>query len=594
MNHATSIATRFLGLCSHRSLWHQPNHLLRQAILYRGIASTICNSTRVQESLLNKDGRVHSKPTTSYRTFATSRQRCFRPSFVRRRLKPYHQTKEPGLTFRKNDLNESEIAGIFGEVYPEPELGNRILKVLHARRVDGTLDVAFDEDLTEVFATYSGTEEAALKWLRATYPVDEDAAIIARFQREESSREQEHPSALMERGQKLGLIKYQDAAQVVPDQQIQEEPEYTGPQSGRYYAPLSDKEGDVFGRSKIEEIRAKNEAEWEDQERKLQEEIDKSMAEAEVKHQEKSQAIAARPEQGVEVSDGNLPVRPPNDFEKWIIRANRQATSKLTLDSPEVIRLSTAGRILPSLLFVLAGCAGLYLWAQYWEPPRRTERIFPNTSLAYATCGGLIAANVLVFLLWRFPPMVGFLNRYFIVTPAYPRMFSMLGNTFSHQTLRHLVMNMVGLLVFGPRLHEDVGRANFIAIWVASGLIGSVVSLASFAARGVLISSSLGSSGCNWGIVGAYLWLHKDDTFSFIFLPEDWKRISEAKGYVLLPAFVVLDTVMALMSKQVDLAAHLTGMIVGVLFAEWYRSHDDKFVKRKQLRVSAVLPSREA
>jgi len=490
-------------------------------------------------------------------------------------------------------LVEDEIKAIFGEIYPEPELGNRILKVLHARRVDGTLDIPFDEELTEVFETYPGTDEAGLNWLRAVYPVDEEAAILSRFRREESAREQEHPSALTERGQKLGLIQYQEAVELQSDQQTQEEPEYVGPQSGRYYAPLSDKEGDVFGRSKIDEVRAKNEAEWEEQEAKLQEEIDKSMAEAEAKYQEKAGALDTRPEQGLEVSDGSSLVRPPNEFEKWVIRARNQATTKLTLESPEVAGLGAAGRILPSLLFALACCAGIYMWAQYWEPPRRSERLFPNTSLAYATCGGLVAANVLVFLLWRFPPTIGLLNRYFIVTPAYPRMFSMLGNTFSHQTTRHLFMNMLGLLVFGPRLHEDVGRANFVAIWLASGLIGSVVSLASFSLRGILISSSLGSSGCNWGIVGAYLWLHKDDTFNFIFLPEEWKRVLQAKGYVLLPAFVILDTVMAISSKHVDLAAHLTGMTVGVLCAEWLRSKNDGVRRERQLRIHNILPGRE-
>lgn len=446
-----------------------------------------------------------------------------------------------------------------------------------------------------MFDAYPEAVEDGLNWLRATYPVDEDAAIEGRFQREESAREQEHPSALTERGLRLGLIGYQEPAvqaqtRTGPSpslsqsgsqvQKVDYESEYVGPQSGRYYAPLSERQGDVFGRSKIEEIKAKNEAEWQAQEEKLQADIDRSMEEAQAKHQEKSQAIASRPEQGVEVSDGDLSVRPPNEFEKWIIRARRSASSKLSLESPEVARLTSAGRILPSLFFVLATCAAIYTWAQYWEPPRRTERMFPNTSLAYATTGGLLAANILVFLLWRFPPAVGLLNRYFIVTPAYPRMFSMLGNIFSHQTLRHLAANMLGLVVFGPRLHEDVGRANFIAIWLFSGMIGSVFSLSSFVLRGVLISSSLGSSGCNWGIVAAYLWLHKDDRFSFIFIPEDWKGTFEAKGSILLPILVGLDVLMAVRSKQIDLTAHMTGMLVGVSYAEWWRAQRTEYMTK--------------
>ncbi|KAK5078056.1 hypothetical protein LTR51_000242 [Lithohypha guttulata] len=502
--------------------------------------------------------------------------RGFSSSTILRRLKPYDPEYEDGLTFRDDPLNEQELATIFVGLHIEPEEANRLLKVLHARRVDGTLDVSLDEDLSTLLDTFPQSEELALTWLRNTYPVDEDAAILSRFQREESPREQENPSALMERGQRLGLFKTQD-------QSIREDPTYYGPQSGAYYSQLSEKQGDVFGRSELEELRAANEAKAEEEENTLQQQIDQSMAQAEAQAQiqsqkqpkKQSQALERAPEQGIELADGRH-VRPPNEFEKWIIRAQQKASTGFTLDSPEIANLTTAGRILPSLLFVLVSCAGLYLFAQYWEPPRRSDRLMPNVSLSVATCSGILAANVLVFCLWRFPPALRLLNQYFLVNPAYPYWFSMFGKTFSHYSFRHLLYNMVSLFIFGPSLHEDIGRGNFLAIYLAAGLLGSLVSMSSFVLRGILYTSSQGASGCTWGIMSAYMWLHKDDNFSLIFIPKEYQGQVYAKGWMLLGALVVYDVVVGLRKKTIDVAAHWTGIVVGIAASSaWKVEHGD-------------------
>ena len=57
-------------------------------------------------------------------------------------------------------------------------------------------------------------------------------------------------------------------------------------------------------------------------------------------------------------------------------------------------------------------------------------------------------------------------------------------------------------------MHDDVGRANFLAIYMSSGAIASLVSLTSFVLRKNLITSSLGASGAVAGVIAAYCWLH--------------------------------------------------------------------------------------
>lgn len=63
---------------------------------------------------------------------------------------------------------------------------------------------------------------------------------------------------------------------------------------------------------------------------------------------------------------------------------------------------------------------------------------------------------------------------------------------------------MFMLWFVGGYLVEQVGRGNFLGIYLASGVVGSVVSLTNVVMRGVLYSSSLGASGAIAGIAAAY------------------------------------------------------------------------------------------
>lgn len=124
-----------------------------------------------------------------------------------------------GPRFRSKDLTQEEITRIFGLGVPE-DIGNRILRFQHGRRLDGTLDDNSDSpahDLTKKLAS------TALAWLRQEYPVDEKAAYRARIEREEGRRQTE----IIADAERLGIYK---------------------PQSGV-------KPGDVYGKSVLEEIR---------------------------------------------------------------------------------------------------------------------------------------------------------------------------------------------------------------------------------------------------------------------------------------------------------------------------------------------------
>lgn len=150
---------------------------------------------------------------------------------------------ENGVQVRSKPFTAAELQTIFRQKV-SPQAGNRALAILQGRREAGTLDLDLPRDVTRS-VRQSGLD-AALEWLRANRPFDEDAAIYARIEREELEEEQR----LIQRGEELGLYK---------------------PQSGTFGAERGEAD-DPSGKSALVEFRKKNEQRLlEEQERKRQE-----------------------------------------------------------------------------------------------------------------------------------------------------------------------------------------------------------------------------------------------------------------------------------------------------------------------------------
>ncbi|KAI5279705.1 hypothetical protein KEM52_004296, partial [Ascosphaera acerosa] len=304
---------------------------------------------------------------------------------------------------------------------------------LHRRRESGTLDLdlpARYSELLDADADAAGVGptvmDAALALLRARVPLDEDAAILARIEREEADAEQ----ALIARAELLGLYR---------------------PQGGEYHHPRAE-DGDVRGRSVLEEVRQRNEAEakardeeerrrWLDGER---EEAQRLRARREEVGRQLQLRKAAEEADAALVMAEARPRADPHERPAlaWIQKHHVRATD----GDADTARLTRTRRIVPSLLVVAATVAGSYLFAETYTPPEegKGQRLWPSLPQSAATVLGLVGANVLVFALWRaFPPAWRLLNRYFISVPLYPYAASMVGSMFSHQMFRHLGMNML-------------------------------------------------------------------------------------------------------------------------------------------------------
>lgn len=205
---------------------------------------------------------------------------------------------------------------------------------------------------------------------------------------------------------------------------------------------------------------------------------------------------------------------------------------------------------------------------------------------AAATVISIILLNAIVLGAWRVPAAFRVLNKYFLTLPGYPRALSMVGNVFSHQTIGHFTMNMVVIWFVGVRLHEEVGRGTFLAIYLSSGAVGSFVSLASWVLRNNFVSSSLGASGAICGIVAAYLLLNSDNkvTLFGVFPPEDWPSIS---ALMLLALMVSADVFMVWRGNKVitvDHWAHLGGYAAGAVAAGVLRRQQTERREREMER----------
>ena len=77
--------------------------------------------------------------------------------------------------------------------------------------------------------------------------------------------------------------------------------------------------------------------------------------------------------------------------------------------------------------------------------------MWPDTPPAAATVAAIIGINLGIWALWKVPPAWRLLNRYFISVAACPRPLSNVGAVFSHQSLKHLGMNMLVLYYSGTK-----------------------------------------------------------------------------------------------------------------------------------------------
>lgn len=161
----------------------------------------------------------------------------------------------------------------------------------------------------------------------------------------------------------------------------------------------------------------------------------------------------------------------------------------------------------------------------------------------------LIAINIIVFILSSIliPSLKNTLTliKPIALTGDYWRFVT---SMFAHADIVHLAMNMACLFFFGEMTEFFFGKAKFLAVYFASGLTGAAFS-AFFTDY-----SALGASGAIFGVVGANFYMLTK-------MSGDMKRRFTND----LVLFVVLNIGFGAINSGVDQAAHIGGLIGGVI-----------------------------
>lgn len=432
---------------------------------------------------------------------------------------PQSYSDDQGLPFSVEPLRKEDVLAIFGNGIDVPS-ANRLLSVLHGRRVAGTLA---DPDAPGSLNPFEEqARQIGLAWLRKNVPVDEIRS--AGLQAEKRLAEME--AELVADSERIGLWK-----------------------------PNSVPRGknNVYGKSVLDAVREQNEKAHEERERAQK-------AQADEIRQNTGTLEVATPRSGVTV------LRRPGQNPHLIRYLERQ---KILPAMPS--DLNAFRRLWPSGLLVLGVVLGCIVFSQVYRPPKRSNRLMPEVPPAGATFIGLFLINFAIFAFWHHPPAYRFLNKYFMTTPGYPYPLSLIGNIFSHQSFSHFVVNMAVLYFVGTRLHDEIGRGNFLAIYLACGALGSFASLASWVAKGNFVSSSLGASGALAGIIATYLMLNSSEKVKLlgVFPPDDWPSIPSVAFLALLIGMDVFClTKWNKTPVTLDHWAHLGGYGAGIGAAE--------------------------
>lgn len=461
---------------------------------------------------------------------------------------PADYKDEEGLPFRKGeDLERPEIDRIFpGKTNMTTTRAITLLKILHGRRVAGTLD---DPSLRVNTSMYSRKQiNKALDYLRREVPVDE--ILNAGLRAEDELRELE--------------------AGVSPKESLRTKVSTTKDENDAVKHKEEEKRS-VYGDSILDKIREANIARAE------------AEAKAEAEQRKKEEEAAAQNWGGLTSYDHSLHRGlHPKQLEHY-----EAATSDLEAP-PEIPRWRV---LLPTTVFVAALLASFYAVVTYVAPPRPGSKLETNV-----TVGAILLLNVGMFIAWKRVRLWKYLNRHFILDFVTPRPHQIVTAMFTHQDPGHILKTMFALLVGGSLLVPEIGPVPFIATYVASGVCGFLATMYTHVARGMMVYM-FGASSAGFGVICAYFWLYRFDGFKILGLPPDPMQGVQGLGFIgLLISFFALVPMVRRQGGNVDWTSHLVGMLTGIgcaaLMEGQWKTHKVKEEVEEKTKDASSNPQR--
>jgi membrane associated rhomboid family serine protease len=215
--------------------------------------------------------------------------------------------------------------------------------------------------------------------------------------------------------------------------------------------------------------------------------------------------------------------------------------------------------------------------ARALRPSRSGFVTYALMALIVAAYAGQWLSNGALTSAWVLNPTVVGAEPWRLITSAF---------LHSPVAIIHILFNLYALYAFGPALESFLGRARYIALYVAAALGGSLGVLSLYAlaiatngastevAGGFFApSAALGASGAIFGLLGAYLPL---------------RRAIGVNGMQLL-IVLGINVVLGFVAPNIAWEGHLGGLIVGALVGWVYLRTRRPAQRRVQIGATAGI-----
>ena len=189
----------------------------------------------------------------------------------------------------------------------------------------------------------------------------------------------------------------------------------------------------------------------------------------------------------------------------------------------------------------------------------------------------IIVLNGLVFLL-ELMGRDAFVQRWSVIPAdivAGQHWITILTAMFMHAGWMHILGNMVFLWAFGPEVEDAMGRIQYLAFYLLSGLVASLAQIAGMPHSTI---PNLGASGAIAGVMGAFLITYPRDQIRTLVLFGWFARITVVPAALLIGLWFIIQlfsqvgAVATMQTGGVAYLAHVGGFIFGAAFARIFES----------------------
>ncbi|GIP27659.1 putative rhomboid protease YdcA [Paenibacillus sp. J23TS9] len=178
-------------------------------------------------------------------------------------------------------------------------------------------------------------------------------------------------------------------------------------------------------------------------------------------------------------------------------------------------------------------------------------RYYPITTI-------LFVANIIMFLVLAFNG--GASNNQTLVkfgaltnVDGYNEWWRYVSSMFLHGGFSHLLFNDFAILVFAPPLERLLGAWRYALLYLLSGVIGNILSVAHYNRIGETLIT-IGASGAIYGVYGAFLYI--------ALLQRNWMDDSSRKTVYALLMFGIIFSLVS-PGMNINWMAHLGGLVGG-------------------------------